>query len=103
MLDLAALTPDDFSPHTGSTFDLEADDTLRLALKLAEVTTRNAASKPNDNARRSFSLLFTASLDAPVLPQRLYHLNHAGLGTLDVFLVPIGPKDDAMQYEAIFN
>jgi hypothetical protein len=35
----------------------------------------------------------------PVLPQRIYALEHRTLGRLEIFLVPIG----AGQYEAIFT
>jgi len=85
MSDLAALTHHDFTPHAGSIFSLTADDAVTVSLEL------------------SVSLLFIADPDAPSLSQRLYHLDHAGLGALDLFLVPIGPKNGAMQYEAIFN
>jgi hypothetical protein len=103
MLDLAALTHHDFTPHAGSTFELTANDALTLTLELSEVKARDEASSAEDDGRRAFSLLFVASPEAPALPQRLYHLEHATLGALDLFLVPIGPKDGAMQYEAVFN
>ena len=35
----------------------------------------------------------------PILPQRIYPLEHAALGRLELFIVPIGPG----QYEAIFT
>jgi hypothetical protein len=103
MSDLAALTHHDFAPHAGSTFELTADDALPVSLELSEVKTRGQASITEGGGRQAFSLLFVAGPDAPTLSQRLYHLGHASLGALDLFLVPIGPKDGAMQYEAVFN
>ena len=64
---------------------------------------RNQASGAEDGGRQPFSLLFVAGPDAPTLSQRLYRLDHASLGALDLFLVPIGPKNGVMQYEAVFN
>jgi hypothetical protein len=52
--------------------------------------------------RESFSLVFRGPLQ-PVLPQRIYRLEHEGLGTLEIFLVPVGPDKDGMRYEAVFN
>ena len=38
-----------------------------------------------------------------MLPQAIYRLEHAALGAMDVFLVPIGRVADGIRYEAIFN
>ena len=103
MSDLADLTHHDFTPHAGSTFALIADDTLTIPLELSEIKARDRASNEQDEGRQAFSLLFVAGPDAPALPQSLYRLNHVRMGALDLFLVPIGPKNGAMQYEAIFN
>jgi|SRR6185295_4802489 len=40
---------------------------------------------------------------APVLPQQIYPMKHDHLGTLEIFLVPIGPDGQGMRYEAVFN
>lgn len=52
--------------------------------------------------RRPFSLTFRGPND-PVLSQRIYALENPALGTLDIFLVPIGPDKQGMQYEAVFT
>jgi hypothetical protein len=52
--------------------------------------------------RRPFSLIFRGPT-APVLPQRIYRLESASLGTLEIFLVPIGPDAAGLRYEAIFT
>jgi hypothetical protein len=41
-------------------------------------------------------------MSAP-LPQATYRLEHATLGAMDVFLVPIGQDREGVRYEAIFN
>ena len=38
----------------------------------------------------------------PLLPQRIYPLEHAQLGVFELFLVPIGPDQHGMCYEAVF-
>jgi hypothetical protein len=38
-----------------------------------------------------------------VWPQRIYRVEHEALDPLDLFLVPIGPRDGGMQYQAIFT
>ena len=47
-------------------------------------------------------MLFRGPL-APVMPQRIYPLAHETLGSLELFIVPIGPRDGGMVYEAIFT
>ena len=105
MSDLAALTHDDFDPHTGTGFELSADDSRAIRLTLHEVKSRGKtpSAAGGGPARQSFSLLFVASADAPDLPQGVYHLEHASLGALDLFIVPVGPEEGAMRYEAVFT
>jgi hypothetical protein len=50
----------------------------------------------------AFSLVFAAKSGA-VLPQAVYPLAHPALGTLEIFLVPIGPVPGGMGYEAVFT
>ena len=53
------------------------------------------------NANR-FSLVFRGpNTDTPV--QKVYMLQLAELGQLELFLVPIGPDETGMLYEAVFT
>jgi len=56
----------------------------------------------NSARMESFSLLFCGPI-APYLPQGIYRLQHEKLGTMEMFLVPLGPDGRGMQYEAVFN
>ena len=38
-----------------------------------------------------------------MMPQRIYPLVHETLGSLELFIVPIGPREGGMVYEAIFT
>jgi hypothetical protein len=49
----------------------------------------------------NFSLFFRGPEDR-FLPQATYRLQHEKLGTMDMFLVPIGPDGTGMKYEAVF-
>lgn len=50
-----------------------------------------------------FSALFAGGkADAP-LSQRTYQLTHRALGTVSIFLVPVGQQGAAVRYEAVFN
>jgi hypothetical protein len=90
--DLEALTAADFSPHLRERFVLSASDDAALDVELVEVSGAGA---------RPFSLVFRGPGE-PVLPQRIYRLEHPALGTLDLFLVPIGRQPDGVRYEAVF-
>lgn len=56
------------------------------------------ASLPGQAA---FSLLFAGPL--PVLPQATYALTTAALGTIELFLVPVGREGEQVHYQAVFN
>jgi hypothetical protein len=94
----------DFAPHAGTTFTVTFPDGV-LELSLGAVEPHGTrAPRPDVPGLRTepFSLVFLGPL-APVLPQRTWNLEHPALGTLEVFLVPLGPKDGRMRYEAVFN
>jgi hypothetical protein len=66
---------------------------------------RTGNRNPDDAGHdRPFALLYLAPAECD-WPQNLYRLTHDQLGTLEVFLVPVGPSStsDGMLYEAVFN
>ena len=50
---------------------------------------------------RGFRLHFHAPRES-LLPQAMYHFRHTDLGSFDIFIVPLGPDDVGMRYEAVF-
>jgi len=94
---LGKLTPADFEPQRGASFMLAAPG-RELALKLIEVRRLGAAIR----AGGAFSLLF-ASAPGKIVPQGIYPVAHPTLGRLDLFVVPLGPKNGGNQYEVIFT
>ncbi|HMM34435.1 MAG TPA: hypothetical protein PKA62_06830 [Thermoanaerobaculia bacterium] len=98
------LSISEFTPLVGAAFTIRfPDGTLELTLDAVEPH-GTRAPRPDVPALRTapFSLVFLGPL-APVLPQQTWDLSHPALGTRSIFLVPIGPKDGGMRYEAVFN
>jgi hypothetical protein len=96
-----------FEPHVGSTFHGIVNGQPALNLELAAVEDLTVAGRQRDEAIRSqpFSLIFHGP-NSPIAPQAQYDVSHAELGSLQIFLVPIGPDRKSrqmMQYQAIFN
>ena len=104
---LETLTLDHFSPHVGTEFTAPFEDGSVLGFKLLEATqvgerrASSAAAPPSSNHREPFSLIFVVPIDF-VLPQATYHLQHAEMGPLSLFLVPISKDADGVRYQAIF-
>jgi hypothetical protein len=57
----------------------------------------------SDNAQRDpFALVFRGPRQ-PVLAQQTYRFQGGSMGPQEIFIVPIGPDDVGMRYEAIFS
>jgi hypothetical protein len=91
-----------FAPHLGEAFSVRATEQVALTLTLSEATALGPAPSADGPRRAPFSLLFHGP-PTPILPQRIYHLEHPAIGAFDLFLVPLGPDRAGMRYEAIFG
>ena len=98
------LTLSAFSDCLGSIFRLPLNDTKVFDLELFEAVGLKHGAPPSVTPRErgSFSLLFRGPM-SPSLPQKIYVLDHETLGKVELFLVPIGPDQAGMRYEAVFN
>ena len=83
------LTAETFAPHLHDQFRLESHP-----VELIEVT--EIPREPG--GRAPFSIVFQGG-PSPPLPQRIYRVEHADIGAIDIFLVPIA----ADRYEAVFT
>ena len=101
MTDLTGVTHREFEKCIDERFRLSGDDKSTLELTLDRVDV-SAAEPRSQESRRSFALVFRGPLE-PVLSQQIYALESESLGEIELFLVPIGPTGDAMQYEAVFT
>jgi hypothetical protein len=111
---LDAMTADDFRAVRGERFRLTGSSPLdgsaiALDVELADVTGQ-AGGPSRAGFRVPFSVEFHGPL-TPVLPQRIYRLEHEQFGAVELFLVPIGfdepsepgQRPTAMRYEAAFG
>jgi hypothetical protein len=95
--DLTAL-----QPLVGQTFGMRVGPERWIDVQLVEVKDLGRRRLEGPGELSSFSLLFQSGTRDHV-PQAIYTLRHPALGPLDVFLVPIGPDEVGMRYEAIFS
>jgi hypothetical protein len=94
------VTHADFVGLVGEEFELPERG---QALRLVEATEHDASGGqgPGGEDRRQFSLVFEGPLE-DAFDQATVLVRHDELGTLHVFLVPLGPRADSMRYEAAF-
>lgn len=98
---LQDLTPAAFEAHQGTPFHIHYGAESPLEATLQEVKRHEKHPGPRTEP---FSLYFRGAL-RPVLPQGIYRVEHEALGTMEIFLVPVGPdpQRQGMVYEAVFN
>lgn len=101
-VDLGAVTVETFAPLTGEPFALRADGAPELALELLEARSLPDAQRPAADGRQPFALIFGGPAE-PLLAQQIVPLEHAALGRLELFLVPIARDADGARYEAVFS
>jgi hypothetical protein len=82
-------------------FTIHTSDNNQLQTELVEVKN---LQKESSREKVGFSILFHGPKD-PCLSQSMYRVENEQLGSVEIFLVPIGPDNSGqyMQYEAIFN
>ncbi|HLO77849.1 MAG TPA: hypothetical protein VK196_15440 [Magnetospirillum sp.] len=101
LLALNQVTLATFTPHLNETFSSQTEGGEGLEFTLYQASAMPASDYPGKE-RDPFQLRFSApSLN--MLPQAIYRLQHATLGEIDVFLVPIRPEGDHYCYQAVFN
>jgi hypothetical protein len=94
-----------FSPYLNERFRMCLGSAQFVELDLAEISEASPAVAKAATAhgrRAPFSLFFRGPMQ-PIMPQRIYTLEHPELGRFEIFLVPIGPDGTGMRYEAVFN
>ena len=101
---LEKVTVETFAAHLGEAFRIRFPDG-ELELRLVDVEPGGEASlraAEEAGLREPFSIVFRGPPEY-VLPQRIYRIEHDELDDLEIFLVPIGPDDQGMLYEAVFG
>lgn len=91
------LTQKGFSANLNTKFQVMLDDTNSLELELLECNDLGSTQKQDQ-----FSIVFRGALNS-FLPQRIYQMEHEGLGSFSLFIVPVRKDNEGFYYEAIFN
>ena len=94
-----------FAQHLGDTFRLYPDASEAVDVELIEAIELGERSRPvsaGQPQRTPFSIVFRGPHDL-LLPQRIYRIEHDQIGAFDLFLVPIGPDQLGLRYEAVFT
>ena len=87
-----------FAERVGETFRV-GDGPDAVEMELLEA---NDVPRLSEEGRVPFSIVFRGPVE-PVLPQRIYRFEHDELGSFELFIVPIGPDEAGMQYQAVFG
>src|SRR5215212_1429564 len=91
----------DFQSQLDQIFSIHLDHGTTINLQLLGVIELGTASKTG--LRNPFSLHFLGPVSQQYLQQHTYPMVNGKLGTLDIFIVPLGAEAGRMRYEAIFT
>ena len=92
------LEAEDFERIIGQTIVLSIEE-LSFEARVSQV---DRLERHSEEGRAPFSVIFSTE-QADAFPQSIYTLNNPDMGEQMIFLVPIGPDETGMRYEAVFN
>jgi len=94
-----------FQPHVGDHFEVtpQQGEPFEAVLSSWEETTYGSPGEWRQATQRvPFSLVFRGPADGAV-SQQTCGFRHAQLGQFDLFIVPLGPDEQGMRYEAVVS
>jgi hypothetical protein len=100
------LVSETFAEHTGETFELtpQGAEPFEVVLSSCEESPYAAEHEQRTaDGRIPFSLIFHAADREHFWPQQTFSVSHPELGEVDLFIVPLGPDDRGMQYQAVIS
>lgn len=86
-----------FLAQMGTEFAFQLQPPTVVGLELIEVSELKKSKR-----QERFSLVFRGPLAMP-MGQGRYEVEHAELGTFELFIVPIARDERGFSYEAVFN
>jgi hypothetical protein len=98
----ALVSASQFTASIGTKFRMSWGTEESVELELIDATPFPKGARKG-SPREPFSLTFRAATTQFYLPQGTYRLDHAEHGELHLFLVPLGPDDVGMRFEAVFS
>lgn len=88
------------------TFQKQLDQTFQVHGEFGTIETTLVDCKklggPPTNNRDPFSIVLRGPMDSPI-DQNTYQVKNDAMGTMEIFLVPLGPDSTGLQYEAVFT
>jgi hypothetical protein len=96
---LQDLSHSSFEEQLNTSFRVHFGGEAPLEAVLYEVRLHEPHGGPR---KQPYSIYFRGPRQ-PVLPQAIYRMEHDRMEAMDLFLVPIGPDEKGMRYEAVFN
>jgi hypothetical protein len=99
-MELEELREEVFAQHLNTKFYVPLEQ-RRVELELVKVAGDKSTLDKIEGVSR-FVLYFQGPGDF-YLPQRTYRFEHDALGTLEIFIVPIGQRNNQYEYEAVFS
>jgi hypothetical protein len=91
-----------FAGRIGQQFRFRADANTAMQVELIDARVLGSSAAADPTRRKPFAILFRGPM-TPVWPQRIYRVEHDAMESFDLFVVPVGPKNGGMEYEAIFT
>jgi hypothetical protein len=102
VIDLTQLTYENTRQYIGETFVIRIPDGREISLVVEDTAVLMEKHLNPRMARDSFAWYLRGPADF-LLPQGLYALENEKIGTLGIFIVPVGRDTPGVLYEAIFN
>jgi hypothetical protein len=90
----------DFIPYQNQFFTIDFTTEVSLPAELIQVKEYETYSPIE---RKPFTLMFRTAQKSEYYEQAICILHHPEKGKIPVFLVPLGPDQDGMRYEAVFS
>ena len=100
MTDLVTLSFEDFEPFIHQRFQVRFNTEDILDAELIELV---RLDKYDNLQRQPFSFVLRTNQINEYYPQATFIIIHPDKGELPIFLVPLGPDNTGMSYQAIFN
>ncbi|MCE2788654.1 MAG: hypothetical protein LW630_01945 [Saprospiraceae bacterium] len=99
-MDAGNLTPELVQSFAHNRISLSINENLALDMMLKQLH----IGVPSPHLPRTpFTIVLVSKGVFMVYPQHMYTIEWEGLGQFDLFLVPVGPDQEGMQYEAVFG
>ena len=93
----------DFQSQLNQIFSVHLDLDGATTIDLQLVSVKELGAATGTGTRAPFSLHFLGPVSQQYLQQHTYQMVNETLGTLEIFIVPLGAEAGRMRYEAIFT